>query len=104
MNHSYPTTISEIPNWATAYGVALGNAQQRFVQYVLLSAIAMEPALRAACVFKGGNALDFVLLPNRSTLDSDIVSRALLQKAAARNVPVSRAAFSASGDCRALAP
>lgn len=69
MNHSYPTTVSEIPNWAKTNGVGLNNARQRFVQYVLLSAIAMEPALRTACVFKGGNALDFVMLPNRSTLD-----------------------------------
>lgn len=71
MNQSYPRTATEIPIWARGNGVGLNNARQRFVQYVLLSAIAMEPSLRAACVFKGGNALDFFMLPNRSTLDLD---------------------------------
>jgi len=43
----------------------------RFAQYGVLRAIAAVPSLQQLLVFKGGNALDFVWLPNRSTRDLD---------------------------------
>lgn len=49
----------------------MGEARQRFAQYAVLRAIASSASLRRILVFKGGNALDFVWSPNRSTRDLD---------------------------------
>ena len=49
----------------------MGEARRRFAQYAVLRAIASSARLREILVFKGGNALDFVWSPNRSTLDLD---------------------------------
>jgi hypothetical protein len=57
--------------WAAANGVTLDEARRRFAQYVVLCAIASVAALRRHLVFKGGNALEFVWQPNRSTIDLD---------------------------------
>ncbi|HEX8437199.1 nucleotidyl transferase AbiEii/AbiGii toxin family protein [Archangium sp.] len=46
----------------------------RFAQYAVLRSIAGSRALSRILVFKGGNALDFVWQPNRSTLDLDFSS------------------------------
>jgi hypothetical protein len=51
--------------------VTVAEARQRFAQFVALCGIASVPSLRESLVFKGGNALDFVWQPNRSTLDLD---------------------------------
>src|SRR5262249_43582471 len=43
----------------------------RFAQYGVLRAIADSRSLSSILVFKGGNALDFIWRPNRSTRDLD---------------------------------
>jgi predicted nucleotidyltransferase component of viral defense system len=67
----YPTTFQDVAAWATREAVALQDARVRFAQFVILGSIASEPTLRNNLVFKGGNALDFALQPNRSTIDLD---------------------------------
>lgn len=52
-------------------GVTIDEARRRFAQYVMLCGIASVRRLRESLVFKGGNALDFVWQPNRSTVDLD---------------------------------
>lgn len=47
------------------------EARQRLAQYTILRAIASSRVLRELLVFKGGNALDFIWSPNRSTRDLD---------------------------------
>jgi predicted nucleotidyltransferase component of viral defense system len=51
--------------------VGVAEARRRFAQYTILRGIAASAPLRELLVFKGGNALDFVWNPNRSTLDLD---------------------------------
>jgi predicted nucleotidyltransferase component of viral defense system len=67
----YPRSIADLAAWSRSNGVTVAEARQRFAQYVTLCAIASVASLRESLVFKGGNALDFVWLPNRSTLDLD---------------------------------
>jgi predicted nucleotidyltransferase component of viral defense system len=57
--------------WASENGVSIAEARVRFAQFGVLHAIASVRPLREALVFKGGNALDFVWQPNRSTADLD---------------------------------
>jgi predicted nucleotidyltransferase component of viral defense system len=68
---TYPTRFDQLAGWASDAGVPGQEARRRFAQFVVLSGIAATPALRRAIVFKGGNALDFALQANRSTLDLD---------------------------------
>ena len=67
----YPTRFLEIDAWSRENGVSRDEASRRFIQYVILAAFAQSRSLRESLVFKGGNALDFVWQPNRSTLDLD---------------------------------
>jgi predicted nucleotidyltransferase component of viral defense system len=67
----YPRSFNDLARWATSNGVTIEEARRRFIQHILLCAIASVRPLRQGLVFKGGNALDFVLQPNRSTLDLD---------------------------------
>ena len=57
--------------WAGERGVGMSEAPRRFAQYAVLRAIASSARLSELLVFKGGNALDFVWSPNRSTIDLD---------------------------------
>ncbi len=66
-----PTRFSELRAWSEHYGIPAEVARRRFAQAVMLRAIAASPVLRRQLVLKGGNALDFVLAPNRSTIDID---------------------------------
>ena len=68
---NYPTSFSAIPAWAEKNGVGVREARLRFAQYGVLRGIASSASLRDLLVFKGGNALDFIWDPNRSTLDLD---------------------------------
>ena len=70
MSH-YPTRFLDIDAWSRENGVSRDEASRRFIQYVVLAAFAQSRSLRESLVFKGGNALDFVWQPNRSTLDLD---------------------------------
>ncbi len=67
----YPPSFDSLPAWAREHNIALTEARRRFAQYVMLRAIANSRALSDFLVFKGGNALDFMWQPNRSTLDLD---------------------------------
>ena len=67
----YPTSFGEIAAWAKKGRVPLPEARQRFAQYTILRSVASSASLRELLVFKGGNALDFVWSPNRSTRDLD---------------------------------
>lgn len=71
MNEKYPRTFQEIGSWAQANGVTVQEARVRFAQYGILRAVSDSRQLSATLVFKGGNALDFVWSPNRSTKDLD---------------------------------
>lgn len=71
MSERYPSTFAAIPVWARENNVSVTEARVRFTQYAILQAIAESRTLSAALVFKGGNALDLVWQPNRSTIDLD---------------------------------
>jgi len=67
----YPPSFDSLPTWARTHNIAMTEARRRFAQYVVLRAIVSSRALSGVLVFKGGNALDFMWQPNRSTLDLD---------------------------------
>jgi predicted nucleotidyltransferase component of viral defense system len=67
----YPRRFDEIGTWAERQGIPVAEARRRFAQFAILAAIAGSRNLRSSLIFKGGNALDFVWQPNRSTLDLD---------------------------------
>jgi hypothetical protein len=71
MGFRYPRTFDEIGEWARQNGATIIDARARFAQYVILRAISASDFLSAQLVLKGGNALDFVWNPNRSTKDLD---------------------------------
>ena len=66
----YPTSVAEIETWSQANTTTSQEARRRFVQYVVLVAIATGQ-LAPRIAFKGGNALRFVFHSPRSTLDLD---------------------------------
>lgn len=68
---AFPTSFDEVSSWGRDAEVSLAEARIRYVQYEVLKVIAGDRLLREVLVFKGGNALDFVLAPNRSTTDLD---------------------------------
>ncbi len=68
---AFPAAFSGIARWAQGRGMPAGEARRRYAQLVVLAAVAKSPSLGEMVVFKGGNALDFALQPNRSTLDLD---------------------------------
>lgn len=71
MSNPFPRSPAELAGWAERNGVSSEEARLRFVQFVVLCGIASILELRESLVFKGGNALDFVWQPNRSTKDLD---------------------------------
>jgi predicted nucleotidyltransferase component of viral defense system len=71
---SYPSALRGIEVWAAANGTSVAEARFRFAQFGVLQAVAGSRSLSRDLVFKGGNALDFVWQPNRSTMDLDFSS------------------------------
>ncbi len=71
MTELYPVTFASIPHWARVHNVRVDQARMRFAQYAILRAISVTGSLQSTLVFKGGNALDFIWQPNRSTTDLD---------------------------------
>lgn len=71
MTINYPQTFSSINEWCSSNGIDVNEGRIRFAQYAILRAIASSRTLSRILVFKGGNALDFVWQPNRSTRDLD---------------------------------
>jgi len=70
-----PRRTADIASWAKAEGVSPSDARRRFAQYAVLRAIAESRKLSSELSFKGGNALDLVWHPNRSTMDLDFSAR-----------------------------
>lgn len=66
-----PRSFDDLNGWAERNDISPDEARRRLAQFLILSAIASVPWLRHHLVFKGGNALDFILQPNRSTIDLD---------------------------------
>ncbi|MGC9969237.1 MAG: nucleotidyl transferase AbiEii/AbiGii toxin family protein [Bryobacteraceae bacterium] len=75
MKLTYPTSLRGIGEWAASNGMRVAEAKFRFAQYGVLQAVADSRTLSQVLAFKGGNALDFVWQPNRSTRDLDFSSR-----------------------------
>lgn len=71
MKTPYPVSVDDIGPWARTNRRPLEEARARFAQYGVLCAISRSRSLRGCLVFKGGNALDFLWQPNRSTRDLD---------------------------------
>lgn len=67
----YPLSFEELSAWSVQHSVSIAETRVRFAQYGVLAAIAQSRTLRDLLVFKGGNALDFIWQPNRSTTDLD---------------------------------
>ena len=74
MKLTYPTSLPGIGEWAASNGMTVTEAKIRFAQYGILQAVADSRALSKVLAFKGGNALDFVWQPYRSTRDLDFSS------------------------------
>jgi len=72
---TYPTSLRGIGEWAAANGMRVAEAKLRFAQYGILQAVADSRVLSQTLAFRGGNALDFIWQPNRSTIDLDFSSR-----------------------------
>jgi len=72
---TYPTSLRGIGEWAASNRMTVAVAKFRFAQYGILQAVADSRTLSQVLAFKGGNALDFVWQPNRSTRDLDFSSR-----------------------------
>lgn len=71
MSDRYPVSHSDIQTWARIEEISLAEAGRKFAQYLLLVGISENPYFNQNLVFKGGNALEFVYEPNRSTTDLD---------------------------------
>lgn len=69
----YPTSLAEIDPWRARAGVSLDEARKRFMQYVVLESIAAS-AIGPRLAFKGGNALRFVFMNVRATIDLDFTA------------------------------
>lgn len=70
----YPTQIADIEKWSQRHGTTKDEARQRFMQFVILEAIATSPQLRTNLAFKGGNALRLLFLNRRTTKDLDFTA------------------------------
>ncbi len=71
MRPSYPRRFAEIRAWSEVNNIPVAEARVRFAQYGVVCGVARSSSLRQSLVLKGGNALDFVWQPNRSTADLD---------------------------------
>ncbi|MEK7405022.1 MAG: nucleotidyl transferase AbiEii/AbiGii toxin family protein [Acidobacteriota bacterium] len=74
MKLALPTSLRGIGEWAASNRMRVAEAKFRFAQYGILQAVADSRTLSQMLAFKGGNALDFVWQPNRSTRDLDFSS------------------------------
>jgi len=72
---AYPTSLRGIGEWAASNSMRVAEAKFRFAQYGVLQAVADSRTLSQILAFKGGNALDFIWQPNRSTRDLDFSSQ-----------------------------
>lgn len=70
-SQDFPSSFTGLREWSRNAGVAVSDAERRYAQYLILRAMSSNHFLRNELVFKGGNALEFVYMPNRSTTDLD---------------------------------
>lgn len=68
---SFPTTLDQVESWSNQQGVPILEGRRKYIQFLALRAISDSSRLRHELVFKGGNALEFVYLENRTTTDLD---------------------------------
>lgn len=71
MKANHPTSFDRVGPWAASAGVSVAEARVQFAQYAVLLGTSNVRILREGLVLKGGNTLDFVWQPNRSTGDLD---------------------------------
>jgi predicted nucleotidyltransferase component of viral defense system len=71
MTSSYPDSFASLASWSRSNGLTPEEARIRLAQFAILCCTASFDDLKQSVVFKGGNALDFVWQPNRSTRDLD---------------------------------
>lgn len=71
MNRRFPSSFALLSEWSADNDIPLMEGRRRFAQFAVLSSISSISALRDLLIFKGGNALDFIWNPNRSTIDLD---------------------------------
>lgn len=71
MSTLFPHSPNDISRWSEQESVSISEASRKYVQYLILQGISDNNSLRSSLVFKGGNALEFFHLPNRSTVDLD---------------------------------
>lgn len=71
MTPTYPIDFGTHASWARENNLPVSEAKTRFAQYAVLCGITNSGVFGEGVVFKGGNALDFIWLPNRSTKDLD---------------------------------
>lgn len=68
---SFPASFDHIARWSDANDIPVSEGRFRFAQYAVLVAVSRSRLLSQTLIFKGGNALDLVWHPNRSTIDLD---------------------------------
>lgn len=71
MSQRFPSSFAHLGEWSAANNILFAEARRRFAQFAILSSIGSINNLRELLIFKGGNALDFIWSPNRSTTDLD---------------------------------
>ncbi len=78
---SFPSSFDDISSWSASNRIPVSEGRFRFAQYAVLVAVSRSRDLRRTLILKGGNALDFVWYPNRSTIDLDFsLDEALLDR------------------------
>lgn len=71
MSQRFPSSFAILSKWSADNDIPLIEGRRRFAQFAVLSSISSVNELRDLLIFKGGNALDFIWNPNRSTIDLD---------------------------------
>lgn len=68
---AYPTSFSAVEGWSNNQRVPILEGRRKYIQLLTLRAVASSAFLRQRLVFKGGNALEFFYVDNRTTTDLD---------------------------------
>jgi predicted nucleotidyltransferase component of viral defense system len=91
----YPSSFADLERWAAQHRTTMEEARRRFVQFVVLDALA-DGAVARLFAFKGGNALRFGYGSPRSTLDLDFTGDGSLDDVAVLRPTVDAAVRSAA--------
>ncbi len=71
---NYPSALNQIDTWSKENQVTTEQARARFMEFVILSCIALNRKTRISLILKGGNALRFAYQSPRSTRDLDFTA------------------------------